>query len=332
MSLPDIADVEISGSEGNITRLEDGRPPLRTKEEIHVCGSHDSDTEDDEIQYHLPQSYTSACSENSCHSHNLEYVSNTNPIETETFSTLRRATIRTLSGEQLLRGHTSGPLWFGDEVAGYTIAYVFRLGDLHARGRQRYYALLALAGSDTRRAFEACTLIWTLFEQIASHIIQSAEEVAARSVDNASPPERGQITPVSSFLTGRAMDPDGFPRRGVANVRANGVAELVDNGNFFCELHIMFVGMLQELGRILGGMRVKSPASSTVIDKEGKPVGRKWVSREGSDSAKEVAVVRPGSVLLGLQPTKSSQAKFTRCPTPVGCGPGMVAHRSQVAV
>jgi hypothetical protein len=153
-------------------------------------------------------------------------------------------------------------------VAGYTIAYVFRLADIHARGRQRYYALLALAGTDTQRAFEACTVIWSLFEQIAMHIVRSAEQVAARcssSLEDSPPERRGQITPISSFLTGRTMDPDGYPRRGgMGTVRANGIAELVDNENFFCELHLIFVGMLQELGRLLGGMRVK-PQEKAVV-------------------------------------------------------------------
>ena len=208
-----------------------------------------------------PHSIGPTVQESSCHSHNLEYVSNSSPIEPDTYSGLRRATIRTLSGEQLPRGHTLGPLFFGDTINGYTIAYVFRLADLHARGHQRYYALLALAGSDTRRAFEACTIIWSFFEQLAISIIEKAEHVALQTSPTDDSPSRSEyITPVSSFLTGRTMDPDGYTRRGAAHVRANSIAELVDDKEFFCELHMTFVGMLQELGRILGGIRVTAPS------------------------------------------------------------------------
>jgi hypothetical protein len=202
----------------------------------------------------------------SCHNHNLEYVSGASPAEAEIFSSLRRATLRTLSCEQLPRGTTSGPLLFGDDVAGYTLAWRFQLGDLHARGRQRYYALLALAGHDLQRALEATTLVWTFFEQIATKIVQTAEEVAAKTPDDDSPPERGNITPISSFLTVRSTDPDRYSRRGTITQRANGMAALLDNENFFCELHMLFVRILQDLGRSLGGMRVRHTDDDLELD------------------------------------------------------------------
>jgi hypothetical protein len=235
--------------------------PFRTKDEAHVCGNIDVDSDDDEIHPHDTHS------DSGCHSHIIEYISSSSPVDSEIFSSLRRATIRTLSGEQLPRGQTSGPLWFGDSLTGYTVAYVFRLADTHARGRQRYYALLALVGTDTRRAFEACTLIWTLFEQIAMHIINMAEEaVSSKKVkEEDERSDKELVTPISSFLTQRNLDPDGFPRRGVANVKANNIADLVDNSNFFCELHMMFVGMLQELGKILGGMKIRPGPSDTLV-------------------------------------------------------------------
>lgn len=253
-------------------------------------------------------------------------------MESDAFSTLRRATVRTLSGEQLPRGQTSGPLWFGDPTAGYTIAYVFRLADSHARGRQRYYALLALAGSDMQRAFEACMVIWNLFEQIAMHIVHMAEEVASRSAEDAIPPDNGQITPISSFLTGRTMDPDGFPRRSAAKVRANSIAELVDNENFFCELHMTFVGILQELGRSLGGIRVKSalddPVSQSMNQKSEAGKASDPGETNQDEDEKEVQSY-PISATPDDRPSIEAQSQVARCPTPLG---GLVAHRHQVAV
>ena len=238
-------------------------PSLRTTEEVHACSNEYQDLEEDgliSLPSASPDSFGSSRSASSCHTHSLEYVSNSSPAESDSYSSLRRATIRTLSGEQLPRGHISGPLCFGDPIAGYTIAYIFRLGDHHARGRQRYYAFLALAGFDTRRAFEACNILWTFFEQLARNIVETADQVALHvSPIDDSPPQSGHITPISSFLTGRTIDPDGYPRRGAANVRANSIAELLDNENFFCELHMMFVSILQDLGKMMGGMRVKPP-------------------------------------------------------------------------
>ena len=335
MSLPADARPGPSKAASKRNGLPMDQVPLRTREEIHVCGSFDSDLEDDDAQANLfSHSLHTIYPDSSCHNHNLEFVSSANPVEAEAFSILRRATLRTLSGEQLLRGQTCGRLWFGDPTAGYTIAYVFRLADLHARGRQRYYALLALAGSDTHRAFEACTIIWSLFEQIATNIVRMAEEVALRKTDNGSPQERGQITPISSFLTGRTMDPDGFPRHGAVNVRANGIAELVNNDNFFCELHMIFVSILQELGRMLGGMRVRpvhaehSTSSSTGAIEQACMTHHED-ERVQQSQAEQDDTVESRPPILGRSPNPAPTQSTPRCPTPL-CSPIMTAHRHQV--
>ena len=328
ISLPD--QVFECHSDRVVRGLKD-RTPLRTREEVHACTSQYVQLDEEHAQLApLPhESFDSSGSGSSCHTHSLEYVSSSSPAESESYSSLRRATIRTLSGEQLPRGQTSGPLWFGDPTAGYTIAYVFRLADSHARGRQRYYALLALAGSETQRAFEACTVIWSFFEQIAMNIVEAAQDVAARSVVDDSPPERGHVTPISSFLTGRTMDPDGYPRRGTANVRANGIAELVDNDRFFCELHMIFVGILQDLGRVLGGLKIKAgDAEGEAIDSYTEP--RKVPRSHHGDQDDEKTsqeTPRAESRLSG-----SSPSSYSRGPTAV-CIPALTgSHWQQVAV
>ncbi|MCJ1471694.1 hypothetical protein MMC13_000334 [Lambiella insularis] len=307
------------------------RTPLRTKEEVHACTNQYMQFDEDDTRPHSPpeQSFNSSNSSSSCHTHRLQYVSNSSPTESDTYSSLRRATIRTLSGEQLPRGQTCGPLWFGDPVAGYTIAYYFRLADSHARGRQRYYALLALAGSNTKRALEACSVIWSFFEQIAINIVEAAEDVAARSSLEDSPPERGQITPISSFLTGRSTDPDGFPRRGTANVRANGIAELVDNDRFFCELHMMFVGILQDLGRAFGGLKIVPEVSDfqTV-----EPCEEPQDIDQADPGDKDDTKTPPVNTKKTPQRTDIQPSILSRCPPP-SCSPALLAqHRQQVAV
>ncbi|MCJ1318604.1 hypothetical protein MMC15_003934 [Xylographa vitiligo] len=329
ISLPDQA---FECQSDKVARGVKDRTPLRTREEIHACTNQYAQRDEDDRPPPslLPHdSFDSSGSGSSCHTHNLEYVSSSSPAESESYSSLRRATIRTLSGEQLPRGQTSGPLWFGDPVAGYTIAYVFRLADSHARGRQRYYALLALAGSETQRAFEACTVLWSFFEQIAMNIVEAAEDVAARSIIDDSPPERGYVTPISSFLTGRTMDPDGYPRRGAANVRANGIAELVDNDRFFCELHMMFVGILQDLGRVLGGMKVKAedPEHEAVEAYAEPPKVLQSDHGDQDDEKSSPTTSRPELRMSGNSPSR-----FSRSPAPA-CIPALVgSHRQQVAV
>ena len=307
------------------------QPSLRTTEEVHACSDGYLGPEDDNIRLPSasPDSFCSSKSTSSCHTHVLEYVSNSSPAECDSYSSLRRATIRTLSGEQLPRGHISGPLCFGDPIAGYTIAYIFRIGDHHARGRQRYYAFLALAGFDTRRAFEACNILWTFFEQLARNIVETADQVALHvSPIDDSPPHSDYITPISSFLTGRTIDPDGYPRRGAANVRANSIAELLDNENFFCELHMMFVSILQDLGRILGGMRVKPPNNVTRIRSS---VAIPNSAQESQPDGEEEVANSPPKI--GVKRAASLDGLPRSTPSPrLSCSQNILQQPRQVAV
>ena len=244
-----------------------GSPVLRTREAIHACGSQSSDSDsDDDNHFHKASSasYDSSVSTPSCHTHTLSYITTSSPLEPGTYSLLRRACIRTLSCEQLPHGLTAGRLSFGDPTAGHVIAYKFRLPDPHARGYQRYYALLALAGRDYSCVPRVSTTIWSAFERIAADIIDAAEQVAAHD-KAANEDARGKrtFTPVSSFLTGRALDPDGYLRRNsVATVRAKGLAELVGDEMFFAHLHGDFVGLLHSLGQEYGGV----PIETAIVD------------------------------------------------------------------
>ncbi|MCJ1286196.1 hypothetical protein MMC26_005541 [Xylographa opegraphella] len=195
----------------------------------------------------------------------------------------------------------------------------------------RYYALLALAGFETQRAFEACTVIWSFFEQIAMNIVEAAEDVAARSIIDDSPPERGHVTPISSFLTGRTMDPDGHPRHGTANVRANGIAELVDNDRIFCELHMMFVGILQDLGRVLGGLKVKAEDSEDEVVNTYVQPAKVPQSDLGGEDDETSSQAKPKPE-PELRMSENSPSRFSRGPVPA-CSPALVgSHRQQVAV
>lgn len=181
---------------------------------------------------------------------------------------------------------SSGPMMFGDSVAGHTIAYVFRLQDPRSRGAKRHYALIAMAGRDSRRATKAMVKITAVFEEIANRIIQLSEKVLERESaaaqalsrpttampgtpplgtsassmppmfaspqkdrilsSTASSPTRN-ITPVSSFLSAKRVDPDGFPRVSRDVMKAKSLVEIVGQENFFVELHSIFCNLLHTL-------------------------------------------------------------------------------------
>ena len=240
-----------------------GSPILRSKWAVPAVLNQQWGSDGDEetsFPQSSPESFATGSSQSSDHTHTLTYLTTSSPVESNTYSLLRRACIRTLSCEQLPRGLTCGPLSFGDPIAGYTIAYKFRLSDPHARGRQRYYALLALAGQDPGRSFKAMPAIWRAFERIAAGIMAGTEGAIVKDKTEVDKGEGKDVTPVSSFLTGRTMDPDGYPRRnGAANMRARGLAEMVGDDLFFAKLHKDFVHLLQILGRQFGGMKFEAP-------------------------------------------------------------------------
>ncbi|KAF2803701.1 uncharacterized protein BDZ99DRAFT_160714 [Mytilinidion resinicola] len=231
------------------------------------------------------------------HTHTLTYLTTHQPTSPSTFSLLRRSCIRTLSCEMLPCGKPSGPLYFGDPIVGYTIAYIFRLPDPRARGQKRTYALIALGGRDSWRVGKAMVKVTAVFESIANRIIAMADKVLEResaaspfnqplaftrpstavattppllstsaqsmpafpspqkeklSFSTASSPATRNITPVSSFLSAKKVDPDGYPRVSRDVMRAKSLAEIVGREDFFVELHVRFCTLLSSLIKEFG--------------------------------------------------------------------------------
>ncbi|KUJ10683.1 uncharacterized protein LY89DRAFT_248823 [Mollisia scopiformis] len=224
------------------------------------------------------------------HEHFVDYTSSHEPLHPTSFSILRQSCLRTLSCETLppstIQPNSSptspflnspfsnsmsipsgGPIFFGDPLAGYTTAYVFRIPDPNARGRRRVYALMALSTHRERAAMQTFSLLSAAFRDLAAWIQGLAEAELERS-ENANSPrlggndERGfgggmgaggggstHSTPTSSFLSGRNRGLDGMPRM---VTKARGLAEIVGLPDFFIELHARFVRLLIQLGLQLG--------------------------------------------------------------------------------
>ncbi|KAF1988242.1 hypothetical protein K402DRAFT_31669 [Aulographum hederae CBS 113979] len=287
-----------------------GSPVMRSTQTVLVLGSAtDTDDEDEPLPAQEPASVqkqsslpTSNCSTSPSvvdsatssppwiprnrHLHTLRYVTTRQPASPSTYSLLRRSCLRTLSGEKLPKNGSSGPISFGDPIAGYTTTYVFRIADPRAaRGRWRKYALIALSGRSGLRAARTLVKITESFEAMSQQIIAMAQEELEResSVSSASSrPSTGQlstppfgsmapppvpttpgsprkaspgmgspiaknITPVSSFLTAKRVDPDGNPRSARDLIRAKGLSEIVGKDTFFVELHVKFTTLLAAL-------------------------------------------------------------------------------------
>lgn len=227
------------------------------------------------------------------HVHYVDYTSTHDPVMPDSFSLVRASCLRTLSFETLPRAPATatptsplssaspafvttqsagsavsgGPIFFGDALAGYTTAYIFRIPDVHARGHKRVYAFMALSTHRERLAMKTFAVVSAAFRDFAGWIQQLAEAEAERAAADASPigstvyaapkkpaadapaADRGG----SSFLTGGS----GFTRRmggggGASAPKARGLAEIVGQPDVFIELHRRFVHLLFEVGVTLG--------------------------------------------------------------------------------
>jgi hypothetical protein len=79
------------------------------------------------------------------------------------------------------------------------------------------------------------------------------KERAFSSVSSvASSPTTRNITPVSSFLSAKKVDPDGYPRVSRDVMRPKTLIEIVGMEGFFVELHARFCGLLHSLIKEFG--------------------------------------------------------------------------------
>ncbi|KAI9641304.1 hypothetical protein NHQ30_010106 [Ciborinia camelliae] len=229
------------------------------------------------------------------HNHFVDFTSTHEPLQPTSFSIIRQSCLRTLSCETLppssnptpnttpsspfissfsshLTSSTTtssgGPIFFGDPMAGYTTAYIFRIPDPTARGRRRVYALIALSTHKERMAMRTFSFLDAAFRDLADWISRLADEELARSesvlrsprpTDERSGNGNGHsnsafgvggttTTPTSSFLRGGNRGSDG--RMVGASLKGRGLAELVGLPDFFIELHSRFVRLLAEIERL----------------------------------------------------------------------------------
>lgn len=265
--------------------IEELSPPKSACSASSDSESAMTDKSSSKLPYSLTRATTSSsnssCSSSSTtHDHHVDYTSSHEPLSSTSFSIIRQSCLRTLSCETLppssqsssssptspfmssfssglsSSGSTSsgGPIFFGDALAGYTTAFLFRIPDPNARGRRRVYALMSLSTHRQQRAMQTFSLLAVAFREIASWIQALAEAELERS-ELSSPrlgAERGSSgnnTPTSSFLQGRNR---GDGRFSGMSLRSRGLAEIVGLPDFFIELHARFVRLLAEMSLLLG--------------------------------------------------------------------------------
>lgn len=143
---------------------------------------------------------------------------------------------------------SGGPILFGDPVAGYTTAYIFRVPDPSARGKRRSYALMAISTHREHIAMQVFSYVAAAFRELGAWIQNLAEVELERTTGSPHPdrnPGANKGSNTSPFLTGRRESDSRFVQLGP---KEKGLAELVGLPDFFLELHIRFVRLLIEIG------------------------------------------------------------------------------------
>lgn len=136
---------------------------------------------------------------------------------------------------------------FGDPLAGYTIAYVFRLTDPKARGGRRSYALLCIC-PDQKIVVKSWKYVVAAFESLVNRIKLLAAKKASEDTHVSSPALSNSMSSITSrgpegFLRARAPGEGGSQK---------GLAELVGREELFVEVHMCFVKLLGGLVRRYG--------------------------------------------------------------------------------
>lgn len=313
------------------------RPVLRTKETIFACTAPSSEDEEEAVEGELPQlrgqrppddthhlssspnahSYFNSAPASddgvaqgtspSTHTHQLTYISTRAPSVPSRYSTLRQACVRTLSCE-LIPAQT-GPIMFGDPLAGYTIAYVFRLPDAKARGGRRSYALVCIC-PDQKIVVSSWKYVVAAFESLVHRIKFLAAKKQA---------EDAQVSPLlsNSFSSIASRGPEGFLRRrppGESGFGSQkGLAELVGREELFVEMHMCFVKLLGGLVRRFGcwagselGLRT-GVGSGFATPARGRSRAGSVSSSVGADERKTgLGVSTPGTVTPNAAPLSTA--------------------------
>ena len=100
-------------------------------------------------------------------------------------------------------------------------------------------------------------MIWRVFEKIVNKIMSDAEYNLKNGVCPAGGAAALNFSNTSSFLTGRTVDPDGYPRYGGVNVRARSLVDILGNDKFFAWLHFEFTCLLRSLAERFGETHVE---------------------------------------------------------------------------
>jgi len=261
MTLPKKFEEEGNGESSNGRGTSPPGRPLRTTETVVVGGgpaaaaaaAAKGDGErsgrcqpETSPQVQVQAQFSSATQSLTTHTHTVTYLSSRSPAQTSRYSQVRQACIRSLSCE-LVPAQT-GPILFGDQQTGYTIAVVFKLSDSKSRGGRRTYALLCMS-MNQKSLMQSWSVISSVFQSLVHEIQLAVVEKTAKDAHSTSTSPAGM-----SLASVGSRGPESFLRRRAPGdgSSARSLADLIGNDHFFVNIHSAFVRLLAGLSKVYG--------------------------------------------------------------------------------
>ncbi|XP_022095568.1 folliculin-like [Acanthaster planci] len=191
------------------------------------------------------------------HEVGISYISTQYPQNSQIFTMVRQACIRSLSCE-VCQGR-EGPIFFGDEHHGYVLSYTFFMKDSHARGFQRWYSIIVVM---TDRIF-----LLNSWPFLVSNMRSLIEELQAKSLkvyeqEQSEHPQRAERINQEFLAPG-----DFYRRRRGGSKTFRSLLELTSDKNLFRYLHMVFAWILKAGGsRMTEKVLEGPPKEEALID------------------------------------------------------------------
>ncbi|KAK3883195.1 hypothetical protein Pcinc_012469 [Petrolisthes cinctipes] len=180
----------------------------------------------------------------------VSYVTSQYPLQSELYSLVHLACIRSLSCE--VCPGKEGPIYFGDEARGHVLSYTFFLQDVLARGFQRWYSIMVLM-KDKMLLLNSWPFIVRHLKQTISHLQESASKIY-----------ESEESKVSHRALRSAIMNDNYRRQRVAG-QPRSLSELVGEEQVWSGLHSSFTWLLKAGGLRLQERLVEGPPVTQLI-------------------------------------------------------------------
>lgn len=160
------------------------------------------------------------------------FISQSQPSDSEVFSLVRKACLRTLHCEVF-----EDPIYFDDDKNGSVIGYEFHVKDSEGRGFQRSYSLIIIMKDRIYLQH-----LWSFLQHHLTIVAQNIKAAAQKLFDKEVKENSINLSSPPLITTNRSRDP---VSRKKSNKSNRGLIELTNDSFIFAKLHMWFTWILR---------------------------------------------------------------------------------------